>query len=86
MLSFKNNGETTLEFDGADDLDSVSIKTSHVSAWNYVSWFSSGLLSFKTILTDREDVDSFNSDDDMVRHDLSPVFKLLDNLCSLSSA
>ena len=32
MLSFKNNGETILEFDGADDLDSVSIKTSHVSA------------------------------------------------------
>ena len=72
MLSFKNNEEAILEFDEADDLDTMSNKTSHVSAWNYVSLFSSGLSSFKTFLTDREDAESFNSDDDMVRHDLSP--------------
>ena len=85
MLSFKNNEEAILEFVDADELDTLSTKTSHVSAWNYAP-FSSGLLSFKTFLTDREDVESFNSDDDMVRHDLSRVLKLFDNLCSISSA
>ena len=32
MLSFKNNEEAILEFDEADDLDTMSNKTSHVSA------------------------------------------------------
>ena len=31
-VSFKNNENVILEFDEPDDLDTVSIKTSHVSA------------------------------------------------------
>ena len=32
MLSFKNNEEAILEFVDADELDTMSTKTSHVSA------------------------------------------------------
>ena len=32
MLSFQNKEEAILEFGGADDLDTVSTKTSNVSA------------------------------------------------------
>ena len=45
-LSFKNDQNIILEFDGAIDLDTVSTKTSHVSALNYDSWFKSGLFIF----------------------------------------